>query len=213
MRSDGRPLTIRPRAAVTRDVARLPRDAPGRLTFRQGNHSALRVERSPPETGKGDPAKFRGEMRLPRGGRRARIVTRQAVGDRPEDCSGRGVNMIHPQSSKRRSGPPVERASFGFSTPDDLDAHSFQIGSDEYVLLSFTVATEGPRKDALHGLTPSERDIVALALQGQPNAAIASARGRSSRTIANQLATIYGKLGVRSRRELAAKCDDGRKAT
>jgi DNA-binding CsgD family transcriptional regulator len=121
--------------------------------------------------------------------------------------------MMHPQTSKCRSGPPVERASFGFSTPEDLDAHSFQIGSDEYVLLSFPVATEGPLKDALHLLTPSERDVVALALQGQPNAAIASARGRSSRTVANQLAAIYAKLGVRSRRELNAMCDYGRKAT
>lgn len=53
-------------------------------------------------------------------------------------------------------------------------------------------------------LTASEREIVALLLDGRSGAEIAASRGRSYRTIANQLAAIYRKFGVNSRTELAA---------
>jgi len=42
-------------------------------------------------------------------------------------------------------------------------------------------------------------------LEGQSTASVAQARGTSPRTIANQIATIFRKLGVSSRAELAAK--------
>lgn len=54
------------------------------------------------------------------------------------------------------------------------------------------------------GLTASEREIVALVLDGRSGQEIAALRGRSYRTIANQLATIYRKFGVNSRTELVA---------
>jgi DNA-binding CsgD family transcriptional regulator len=54
-------------------------------------------------------------------------------------------------------------------------------------------------------LTPSEREVVAAVLRGVSNAALARARGVSLRTIANQLASAFSKLGVRSRSELAAR--------
>lgn len=53
-------------------------------------------------------------------------------------------------------------------------------------------------------LTSAERQVVAGVLNGRTNAAIASARRTSSRTVANQLAAIYRKLGVSSRWELTA---------
>ena len=99
------------------------------------------------------------------------------------------------------------------STPEGLGAHSFRIGSDEYVLLSFSLTSDNPWVDDAASLTPSERDVAARALRGQSNAAIARERETSLRTIANQLASIYAKLGVRSRRELCAKRDCVRKAT
>lgn len=55
------------------------------------------------------------------------------------------------------------------------------------------------------GLTPAEREVVALLVAGQSNQEIAAARGVSPRTIANQLAAIYRKLGVSSRVELVAQ--------
>ena len=53
-------------------------------------------------------------------------------------------------------------------------------------------------------LTPAERMIALDAAAGLSNATIAARRRRSVRTIANQLASIYRKLGVGSRAELAA---------
>ena len=53
-------------------------------------------------------------------------------------------------------------------------------------------------------LTETEREVVSLLLEGCSNQEIADARGASYRTIANQLASIYNKLGVASRTELVA---------
>jgi DNA-binding CsgD family transcriptional regulator len=53
-------------------------------------------------------------------------------------------------------------------------------------------------------LTASEREVAALALSGLANRAIAEARHSSPRTVANLLARVFKKLGVRSRSELAA---------
>jgi DNA-binding CsgD family transcriptional regulator len=54
-------------------------------------------------------------------------------------------------------------------------------------------------------LTESEREVVQLVAQGLSNEDIGKARGRSARTIANQLASVYRKLGVFSRTELLAR--------
>jgi DNA-binding NarL/FixJ family response regulator len=54
-------------------------------------------------------------------------------------------------------------------------------------------------------LTHAERQVVAGVLNGRTNAAIATARRTSCRTVANQLAAVYRKLGVSSRWELAAR--------
>lgn len=89
--------------------------------------------------------------------------------------------------------------------PDDLEVQSFVIGSDEYVVLTFRVAPDHAAIGITEGLTASERVIAELVLQGQSNAEIARTRGTSVRTIANQIAAIYRKLGVGSRRELFAR--------
>jgi DNA-binding NarL/FixJ family response regulator len=54
-------------------------------------------------------------------------------------------------------------------------------------------------------LSPAERAVAELVMNGASNAEIATARGTSSRTVANQIATIFQKLGVSSRVELAAR--------
>lgn len=51
-------------------------------------------------------------------------------------------------------------------------------------------------------LSPSEMDVVRLRIDGLSHAKIAASRSRSVRTIANQLASVYSKLGVSSRAEL-----------
>jgi DNA-binding NarL/FixJ family response regulator len=52
-------------------------------------------------------------------------------------------------------------------------------------------------------LSRCEREVARLARQGLSNAEIAEARGTSPRTVANQLARVYRKLGIGSRVGLA----------
>ena len=54
-------------------------------------------------------------------------------------------------------------------------------------------------------LTPAEREVLRLVLEGRSNAEIAQARGRSIRTIANQVASILRKTKNPSRRALRVK--------
>ncbi len=54
--------------------------------------------------------------------------------------------------------------------------------------------------------THAEREVLMLVLEGLSNAEIATRRGRSSRTIANQLAALLEKADVYNRAELLAAC-------
>ena len=57
----------------------------------------------------------------------------------------------------------------------------------------------------LSRLTAAEGQVARLVMEGLSNREIAQRRGSSLRTIVNQLAGIYRKLGVGSRRELRAR--------
>ncbi len=78
---------------------------------------------------------------------------------------------------------------------------TFHVGSHEFAVISFPVAPA--RLPA--GLTDAERAIATAILAGASTAEIAGRRGTSPRTVANQLAAIYRKLGVQSRAEFAAR--------
>lgn len=54
-------------------------------------------------------------------------------------------------------------------------------------------------------LTAAEGQVARLVMEGLSNREIGRRRGSSVRTIVNQLARIYRKLGVGSRRELRAR--------
>ena len=51
-------------------------------------------------------------------------------------------------------------------------------------------------------LTPRERQIVTLLLEGCTNRTIATRLGITDQTVKNQLSTLYQKVGVGSRLEL-----------
>ncbi len=77
----------------------------------------------------------------------------------------------------------------------------FECGAETLVAIGLpSVCAEG-----LAGLTPSERAILSLVLAAKRHTEIARNRETSPRTIANQIASIYRKLGVSSRAELAAR--------
>ncbi len=62
---------------------------------------------------------------------------------------------------------------------------------------------EAPKAQLPWTLTDSERHVTELTLKGFTNEEIATLRGVSHRTVANQLQAIYRKLGIGSRVELA----------
>jgi DNA-binding NarL/FixJ family response regulator len=70
--------------------------------------------------------------------------------------------------------------------------------------LDVLVASTLPSVAKLGPLTSAERDVATSVMLGLANAAIARARGTSTRTVANQVRRVFTKLGVRSRGELRA---------
>lgn len=53
-------------------------------------------------------------------------------------------------------------------------------------------------------LTEAERKVLKLVLEGHSNAHIARVRGTATRTVANQIASLFRKHDVHSRAELVA---------
>lgn len=76
---------------------------------------------------------------------------------------------------------------------------TFVLDGAEHVV----VASAPERPAVLRSLTRAEREVVEHALRGESTRRIAAARGVAERTVANQLASAFRKLGVSSRTELA----------
>jgi DNA-binding NarL/FixJ family response regulator len=62
-----------------------------------------------------------------------------------------------------------------------------------------------PDPDLVAKLTLSELDVTLSALEGRGNSTIADRRQRSLRTVVNQLAAVFKKLGISGRLELASR--------
>jgi len=85
--------------------------------------------------------------------------------------------------------------------PTDLRATRFNVGGRKMVVLSFELPTRA--WDA--ALSKAEAEVARELLAGRSNADIARARGTSARTVANQVARVFRKLGVQGRNQLAAR--------
>ena len=85
--------------------------------------------------------------------------------------------------------------------PADPPAGLVVTKSADLAVFAFPVPTPTLPSD----LSQAEREVVELALSGMSNGQIARTRGCSARTVANQLASAFRKVGVRSRAELAAR--------
>jgi DNA-binding CsgD family transcriptional regulator len=83
------------------------------------------------------------------------------------------------------------------------DVFDVRIGGETLVVLSVPIG-EGGDGGALDALTPAEREVADAVLRGLSNEQVARLRKCLPRTVAAQLATIYRKLGISSRSELAA---------
>lgn len=105
---------------------------------------------------------------------------------------------------RARRRAPVEHVApdeRGPAPPSGLRAYKFVDKEEHYLVLSFPVATAALPEQ----LTDAERVVLRELLAGKSNAEIADARGTSPRTVANQISSLYRKLGVASRAELAAR--------
>ena len=87
--------------------------------------------------------------------------------------------------------------------PSGLRSRHLRLDGDEVLIVSFPLASA-----PLPSLTSAERDVALRALAGASNREIAVARGSSERTVANQLSSIFKKLGIGSRAELAWRMAD-----
>jgi DNA-binding CsgD family transcriptional regulator len=77
----------------------------------------------------------------------------------------------------------------------------------EMLLGSSQIRAHEQASDASRSLlSEAELEIVTAVLRGHSNQEIAATRGRSTRTVINQLASVYEKLGIHSRRELVIRC-------
>lgn len=86
-----------------------------------------------------------------------------------------------------------------------VDAGTFQVEGVTYRYLVY----ETPEATDFDCLTDAERDVVDGVLRGWSNTRIGEGRGTSARTVANQLASVYRKLGVSGRGELAHESAGG----
>jgi DNA-binding CsgD family transcriptional regulator len=100
---------------------------------------------------------------------------------------------------------PMGKKPHDVPPPRGLTAERMRVRGTEHVVLSFPLdVPEIPRT-----LTTAERAVALLVIEGRTDAEIAVARGVSKRTIGNQIASIFRKLGVGSRVELAARLVGG----
>ena len=84
------------------------------------------------------------------------------------------------------------------SATAQLSASPLDAAGEGYVLVSWSMSPPA-NWDAL---TRAELAVATALIEGASNREIAAARGSSVRTVANQVASIFRKLGVRSRGEL-----------
>jgi DNA-binding CsgD family transcriptional regulator len=105
--------------------------------------------------------------------------------------------------SKSRAGAARVKAASGSerraprAPAPALRMSRFELGGDDYTVLSYP----SPRVE-LPGLSAAESEVAALLVEGRTHDEIAKRRGTSKRTVANQIASIYKKLGISSRAEL-----------
>jgi DNA-binding CsgD family transcriptional regulator len=108
-------------------------------------------------------------------------------------------STIMPLLEKKQSPMPAPWPDV--PPPPGLTAEHVNVRGQSQIVLSFPIVAP----DAPAGLTAAERAVAVLVLEGRTDAEIAAIRGVSKRTVGNQVASIFRKLGVGSRVELAAR--------
>ena len=85
-----------------------------------------------------------------------------------------------------------------------IAVNALRVGSEDLAVLSFPCLSQ----QLPTALTNAERRVAVLLLEGLSNGEIAKVRGTSTRTVANQAAAVFRKIGVRRRAQLAERLLD-----
>jgi DNA-binding CsgD family transcriptional regulator len=104
------------------------------------------------------------------------------------------------RSSRDDRPNPEPAARPEIEAPAGLEAATFDVGGEEFLLLTFPTEASD-----LSNLTESEREVATELLRGKSYREIARIRGTKVGTVANQVRSIFRKLEIRSRSELARK--------
>lgn len=107
----------------------------------------------------------------------------------------RAIVTKRPTRNRRTAAPKLPQ-------PRGLLALRFNVSGEEYVVFEMPTSTV----DLPDELSKAEKAVARAAIAGKSNAQIASERETSLRTVANQLRSVYAKLGVSSRLALARAC-------
>jgi DNA-binding CsgD family transcriptional regulator len=113
--------------------------------------------------------------------------------------------LIELGSELRRDGTRGPEAIDALSRGADLAFRCGAAGLVGRAATALRAAGARPRRLALSGLeslTPAERRVAAMASAGNTNAEIAAKLFLAEKTVEGHLASVYRKLGVRSRRQL-----------
>jgi DNA-binding NarL/FixJ family response regulator len=111
-------------------------------------------------------------------------------------------------SNRRLRDPLLPAASLDEpwpQPPPGLEVAIVNLDGDEFAILHFPVTSQTD----LTGLSDAESEIANAIVKGMSNEEIARMRRTSNRTVAKQVASIFKKLGVGSRRELVARVRSG----
>jgi DNA-binding CsgD family transcriptional regulator len=105
-----------------------------------------------------------------------------------------GLGILRRRDRKKRgSREAIEAALEGFD----------QLGAATWVVKARSELGRIGGRTREEGLTPAERRVAALVVEGRTNREVAAALFVTERTVASHLSHVYAKLGVRSRTELA----------
>jgi DNA-binding NarL/FixJ family response regulator len=97
---------------------------------------------------------------------------------------------------KRNGEPKPGQKTPRLHAPPGLSAARLKLDA-EYLVLSYPLPTPA----LPHSLSQAEREVAILLVRGLSSRAVAARRGVALRTISNQIASLYAKLGVGSRIE------------
>lgn len=109
-----------------------------------------------------------------------------------------GSRRRSPGGGVAREALPASSEAVESSGPPSVRITRVRLGDTELAIVSAPL----PGAAGLSQLTPAERDVFQRLLSGESREQIAMARCTSLRTIANQVASVFRKLGVCSRSEL-----------